>query len=123
LNLLFGKGGYVVIERRQYERSDLKYFGRVYNRKLGRLIGYLVNITPTGVMVVSERPIDPGAVVGLRIEFPESKGSTLQLDLDAKCVWSRMDNDSVFFELGFKLGDIQDAQAESIKQIVRCYGF
>jgi hypothetical protein len=113
----------VVIERRQLERNDLRYFARVYNRKLGRLIGYLVNITPIGAMVVSEKPIDPGAMVGLRIEFPEKKESISYLDLDAKCVWSRVDNDSTFFELGFKLRDIQDDQAESIEQIVKHYGF
>jgi hypothetical protein len=110
------------IERRQYERNDLKYFARVYNRKLGRLIGYLVNITPIGVMVVSEKPIDPGAMVGLHIEFPESREVITQLDIDAKCVWSRMDHDSTFFELGFKLRELQDEQVESIEQIVKHYG-
>jgi hypothetical protein len=118
----FEKVGSVVIERRQYERSDLKYFARVYNRKLGRLIGYLVNITPVGVMIVSEKPIDPGAEVGLQIEFSDDRESTMHLNLDAKCVWSRLDNDSVFFELGFKLSDIKGNEAESIAKIVRRYG-
>jgi PilZ domain len=110
------------MERRQYERNDLRFFARVYNRKLGRLIGYLVNITPMGVMVVSEKPIDPGASVGLRIELPESIADTPHLDLDAKCVWSRMDSESTFFELGFKLREIRDDQAHSIEQIVNRYG-
>lgn len=113
----------MVVERRQYERNDLKYFARVYNRKLGRLIGYLVNITPIGMMVVSEKPIDPGAMVGLQIEFPESIDCASQLDLEAKCVWSKLDHESTFFELGFKLHELHGDQAECIEQIVKRYGF
>lgn len=113
----------MVVERRQYERNDLKYFARVYNRKLERLIGYLVNITPKGLMIVSEKPIDQGAIVGLRIALPESINDVAHLDLDAQCVWSKLDDESKFYKLGFKLRDIQSDQKESIDHIVRQYGF
>jgi hypothetical protein len=110
-------------ERRQYARNELKYFARVYNRKIGRLIGYLVNINPIGVMVISEKPIDPGASVGLHIDFSESLDCAPNLDLDAKCVWSRPDKESEFFELGFKLPDLREEQVRCIEQIVKRYGF
>lgn len=112
----------MVVERRQFERSDLKYFARVYHRRLGRLIGYLVNITPSGVMVVSDKPIDPGAIVELQIELPSHDDSALQLYLDAECVWSRTDPDSDYFELGFKICDVQHDQIELIQQIIIRYG-
>lgn len=113
----------MVFERRQYKRSDLKYFAHVYNRKLNRLIGYLVNITPNGMMVVTDKPIDPDAIVELYVEFTESKVSPLRIDLNARCVWSKVDPDSGYCELGFRLCDIQDDQAKSIEQIIKRFGF
>lgn len=110
-------------ERRQYKRNNLKYFARVYNRKLERLFGYLVNITHKGMMIVSEKPIDPGAIVALRIELPDSVNSVIYLDIDAQCVWKNLDDESKFYELGFKLRELHSEQKESIDHVISHYGF
>lgn len=74
-------------------------------------------------MIVSEKPIEPGAVVDLRIELPESIDSSSHLDVNAVCVWSRMDDESSFYEVGFKLQNLEEAQQESIDYVVSQYGF
>lgn len=112
-----------MVERRQYKRNNLKFFARVYNRKLERLFGYLVNITPKGMMIVSEKPIDPGASVALRIEFPESANTVTHLDVDAQCIWSKLDDETMFYELGFKLRELHSDQKESIDHVISHYGY
>ncbi len=46
-------------ERRKIKRRHLLYFGRVYDETARKLLGYLVDITESGFMLLSEEPILP----------------------------------------------------------------
>ena len=47
------------------------FYSRVFDRKTGKLLGYLGNITIEGVMVISEEPISKGENYKLRMDLPE----------------------------------------------------
>jgi hypothetical protein len=45
-------------ERRSFPRRYLMFYSRVFNLKTGELVGHIVDITPTGAMLISETPLE-----------------------------------------------------------------
>ena len=74
-------------ERRKYSRSELLYYSRVYDRDSGDMIGHLGNITPYGLMIVSDGPLKIVSTYELRVEMPEELGDKTYLYLNAESLW------------------------------------
>jgi hypothetical protein len=90
------------IERR-IERHQLPYFLKVFNRHTDQPMGYLGNVSETGLMLISQLPLLVGPVFALQIKVPENDGSVKLIDLDAHCLWSREDATPGNYDSGFKL--------------------
>jgi hypothetical protein len=110
------------IERR-IERHQLPYFLKVYNRHTDQPMGYLGNVSETGLMLISQLPLLVGPVFALQIKVP-GEGSSVQLiDLDAHCLWSHEDATPGNYDSGFKLVSSPPAYAELINALVGYFSF
>ena len=110
-------------DRRKYKRRDLMYYSRVFDRRTGRVIGYIVDITPEGTMIISENPIEPDFQFRLRMDLPENISSRGFIDFEARSVWCKPDMDPNFWATGFQLTQIQPESIELIERMVAEYGF
>ena len=110
-------------DRRQFKRKHLFFYTRVFESKEGVLLGHLENITPLGLMVISEKPIELQKDFSLRIDLPEYEYNRTHLDLHGRSVWSEPDVDPSFFTTGFQLFDVPEDDAEIIVRINQDYGF
>ena len=110
-------------ERRKFKRRYLMYYSRIFDRKNGSVIGYLVDLTPEGAMIISEEPIHPGEVFRLRMDLPEDIASKASLDFQAKSVWCKPDIDPHFFGTGFQIMDLQGEDIQLIERMIQEYGF
>jgi hypothetical protein len=45
-------------EKRKLKRRHLIYYLRVFEKNTDTLLGYLVDITPEGIMIMSESPVE-----------------------------------------------------------------
>ena len=58
-------------DQRKIDRRFLQYYMRVYDAGTHQQIGNLVDITPGGIMVVSEHPLPEGQNTRLRVELTD----------------------------------------------------
>jgi hypothetical protein len=110
-------------ERRKFKRRFIMYYTRIFDRSTGAVLGYLVDLSSDGAMVVSEDPLTPGVDYRLRMDIPEDFSSKGCLDFEARCVWSRPDTDPRFYDSGFQLLGISEADEALIERMIQEYGF
>ena len=90
-------------EKRKTQRRYLLYYMRVYNATTNQQIGNMVDITPQGVMVVSESPIPAEQTMRLRMELTEEVASKPFLEFSARSIWSHPDISPYMFNTGFEI--------------------
>jgi hypothetical protein len=110
-------------ERRRIQRRYLVYYLRVFDRQADELLGYLINISPKGAMLMSEKPIPVNTQYRLRMVLPAEILQSRHLDFEGLSVWSRKDATSEFFETGFQLLSPSWDGMMVIEQLVDDYGF
>ena len=59
-------------EKREIKRRHLIYYLRVFDRKTDQLLGHLVNITPQGIMLISEESLATDTTFQLRMKLPSA---------------------------------------------------
>jgi PilZ domain len=108
-------------DRRKIKRRYLMYYSRVYVAE--NLIGHLVDITPQGAMLISEKPVETDKIVKLRMELSADVTDRPFMEFIAKSLWCRPDIDPNFYNTGFELLGVSQSEIEIIEKIVEAYGF
>ncbi len=109
-------------ERRKLKRRHLIYYLRVFDRATGRLLGHLVDLTPDGMMMMSERPVRVGRAVGLRMVLPGSSGEQT-VEFEATSRWTSRDVNPDFYDTGFELAKISRKHLAQIETLIDDFGF
>jgi hypothetical protein len=110
-------------ERRKHIRPNLMYYSRAFDRRTGRVVGYIMDITPEGAMIISRSPIEPEYHFRLRMDLPEELSDKPFIDFEARSVWCKRDMDPHFWATGFQLTQIQPSNVELIERMVAEYSF
>lgn len=76
---------------------------KVSNPKTGALIGYVGDVSEFGFKLLSDSQMEPGARKNLRLRMRLTESELLQIDLDASCRWSGVNDKTGYFEAGFIL--------------------
>jgi hypothetical protein len=108
---------------RKIQRRHLIYYLRVFEQDTDRQLGSLVDITPEGIMLVSDKPVELGRTYSLRMELPTEVYNEGTMLFDAVCVWSKNDVNPEFYDSGFKLVGVGPEQELCIKHLMRIYSF
>jgi len=109
-------------ERRKFKRRNLTYYSRVLDRLSGRVLGYIVDICPEGLMLIGEARIDSKKKYYLRMDLPEDISDVPFIDLEAQSVWCRPDVDENYWAMGFQLTGMQQMSVELIERMSEKYG-
>jgi hypothetical protein len=110
-------------DRRKYKRSDILFYARIYDKKNGSLLGHLGNITPEGLMVISDRPIEPESIISIRIELPDAFAEKSYIEVTARSVWCVPDINPNFYDAGFQLQEVSPDDLEIIERMITEYRF
>jgi PilZ domain-containing protein len=112
------------MERRRTKRKLLLYYGRVYDEKGQKQLGYLVDVTETGFMLLSDEPLPTGQARRLRVEVTSDLNQERPfLNLVAKSIWCEADIAPGKYNVGFEILGLRPEDAEVIRNIVQTYGF
>jgi hypothetical protein len=106
-------------EKRKLPRPNIMFYSRVFDRKTGKHLGYLGNITTDGMMIICDEPIDSEITFELRVELPEDVYSQSEMNINAKSLWCNTDIDPKFFNVGFKFLSIDDNTLDLIEGIIK----
>jgi hypothetical protein len=110
-------------ERRKLPRKYLMYYTRVFVAGSDQLLGHLVDITPEGVMVMSEQPIPTGQTFRLKVELSPDVAEQPDMEFDATSLWCQPDVNPRFHNTGFQVHGLQPHELGIIERIVEFYGF
>jgi hypothetical protein len=110
-------------EKRKLKRRHLLYYARIFNVQTRELMGNLVDITPEGVMLVSEKTQPTDKPFQLSIELSADIADKPFLELSTKSIWCRPDVDPHFYTTGFELLYLTPRDRDIIQRIIDTYGF
>ena len=110
-------------EKRVIKRHQLRYYLKVYNRKTGKPIGYIVNISTEGMRLVSHIPLLTHSVFQFRIKLPREIEGERNIDFDALSCWCRPDVSPDCFDTGFKLIDAPKSLLDLVESLTQYFTF
>ena len=108
---------------RSMKRRHLIYYLKVLDRTTEELLGFLVDITTKGFMVMSEKPIEKDTVFHLKILRATDSEEKQFLFFDAKSKWSERSVNSEFYDTGFELVNVTPDHFAEIEKVIEELGF
>jgi hypothetical protein len=112
-----------MIERRKLKRRHLIHYLKVFDRNTDALMGHLVNITSEGILLISERFIEPNQIFQLKMVLPAKILGKDQLHFDAKSVRCQKDINPDFYNIGFQIQKVTRNHFLVIEQLIDDFGF
>ena len=99
------------------KRKNLFYKFEVLNSD-SQFIGYLGDITLSGLKVISENSIEINSTQILKIKLPPRISGNEEISFEAECVWSKKEKDNERYQLGFKAEFASEENINIIKIIM-----
>jgi hypothetical protein len=111
-------------DRRHLPRKYLIIYSRVFERTMGKLLGYLDDLSLHGAMIISEEKMDVGAVLELRFDLPDPQVfGRNNLYVFARVVRCDPDISPAFFNIGFEFQGMTPEQMTTIEKMMNAYEF
>ena len=110
-------------DKRIQRRRHLIYYLKVVFPETGESIGRLVDITPVGMMIISEKPLETGQEIPVRIIFPSVLAANTCLDMVGETVWCHLDVNPDYYAVGFRFNSPTEESALLVKDLVDSFGF
>ena len=111
-------------ERRKQERKSLVAYTQVFDLYGGNLLGYLGDLTASGAMIISEKPMKPDVEITLAIELPELPNiKAVRMSLASRVAWCQQDLSPQYFNIGFEFKEVSAEQKKLIESIIENYQF
>lgn len=110
------------VEQRNFSRQHLIYYLRVFDGISSRVVGHIVDISPQGIMLITDEPITVQQEYRLRMRFPGSGAEQEELLFDAVCRWCREDENPEFHIAGFQIQELPDEATNFIQGLIAEFG-
>ena len=108
---------------RSLKRRNIVFQLPVYHQKSGEVLGHLVDITTSGLKLVSTTPIESSRLFRLRMELPEDYFKQRALNFMARSRWTRPDVNPELSVTGLTMEGLDDEGKEVISGLVDLFGF
>ncbi len=108
--------------KRDLKRHYLIYYLRVFNRDTGEVLGHLVDITPKGVMLMRDSPLEVGVNYKMRLRWRNAAGKLQLADFDGDCRWCRPDVNPDFYGAGFAISSSNEVHVDAILTLINDLG-
>lgn len=110
-------------DKRKLKRRHLIYYLHVLERSSGEHVGYLVDITTNGIMIMSENPVAPGTLLELKILVATEMSARHYLNFDARAVHCEPSINGNTYDIGCELLHLSAADFYEIEMIIDQLGF
>ena len=110
-------------DKRKISRRFLLYYMRIYDADTRQQIGHLVDITPRGIMVVSEQPLLEGQVTHMRLELTDEVADKPFMEFSVRSKWCEPDIIPDSYNSGFEILDLAPEDSTIIHHIIDQFGF
>ena len=109
-------------EQRQVVRRHLVFYLRVFDGMSSRVVGHLLDISPNGLMILSDEPVAVNEEYRLRMHLPWEMSGSEEIIFGATSRWCRADENPDFFLTGFQIQDIESEAEKLIRHLIEEFG-
>lgn len=111
-------------ERRHLPRKYLIIYSRVFERTLGKLLGYLADLSLEGAMIISEDKLAVDTLMALRFDLPDMNTfDRNSLNVDVRVARCDPDISPGFYNIGFEFQKVEEEQKTIILKMMDMYEF
>jgi hypothetical protein len=112
-------------EKRKVVRKKLMAITPVYDLNPRVLLGYLVNLSLLGVMVIGEKSVEINTDKVVKIEFPGDLPdvTSAHITIPVRVTWCRQDESLKFFTSGFEFKQVTPEHTALFQAIIERYRF
>ncbi len=111
-------------ERRHLSRKYLIIYSRVFERTMGKLLGYLADLSLEGAMIISEEKLPVDRLMSLRFDLPDINAfDSNSLNLNARVARCDPDISPGFYNIGFEFQEVKEEQKAIILKMMDMYEF
>ena len=101
-------------ERRKEERISISANIEVVDRLYDERIGILMDISPRGIRIKAEDPIEAYEEIKLRLLLPKKILGQKSISATATCVWCKPDDEPDRWQVGFEFYKVSQQDASAI---------
>jgi len=112
-----------MLEKRKLNRRHLIYYLAVMEQGTDISIGFVVDITQQGIMVMSSMPLAVDRVYHLKMLVNEDDAKHKYLYFDASSKWCNKSPNSDFYDTGFELLNLDTSAFGELDAIIEELGF
>ena len=84
------------------KKGEIKSF-EVFDVTTNQLIGYLLNLSSTGMMIQTRRAIKGSSTYALKVDLPMEVNGSDQLVVSVRSIWSKKYGSPSFYNNGFEI--------------------
>ena len=111
-------------QNRKLERKNLVYFPEVVDVETSSNdIGRIIDLTTEGFLLVCDNPMEEGKVTNATVNWVDEFGKEASFSCEIRVVWCKDDVNPNYKALGCQIDNISDSNRESIKRLIRKWGF
>jgi len=108
-------------EKRKHKRSVLVSYFDAIDDENKSVVGYLVDISPGGLMLISKKPLETGRAMTLTIDIPAEIDESRQLCVKATGIRSLKDVDFDYFNTGFIMESTTPENQKIIDNLIAAF--
>ena len=108
-------------ERRKIPRNHLVHYLRLFDRNTNEVLGNMVDISVSGIRLISEGPVLLDKLLEIRMDFPEEIQGKHWLTFDAVCVWCRIDQSPNLYLSGCEFKRISEEDLAILNYLIHLY--
>ena len=105
-------------QRRQLRRNS-PHRVNVLTAADERVLGRLVNISPSGLMFLSKEWFNPGTLLKLRLPLPTMANCKLSIDVSGAVMWCQEDTNPHYNRVGLAFKDLGPEEGYIIQTVLQ----
>jgi hypothetical protein len=109
-------------ERRAHVRKKIYEQLMVYDRLINQSVGRVVNMSVSGIMLVSEDPVELPCIFSCRAKLPRKINGNDKLVFDAQAKWCRFNSLTGLYETGYRFLNLTPENEKLIFDILQDRG-
>jgi hypothetical protein len=112
-------------DNRMGKRRKLYFYLEVLDQKTGETIGRLVDIHFAGMLLISDKELEPNKQFDLRVVIndPQFNAPSGALDVQVLTRWSKLDVNPSYYVTGVQFVNITQSQERLIGELIQAIGF
>jgi len=112
------------MEKRAATRRHLVFYLRIFDGMSSRVLGHLMDISPSGLMILSDEQVAVNEEYRLRMRLPkEISEEHNEILFGAVSRWCRPDENPDFYVTGFQIQEMDNKTKELVQHLIEEFGF